>query len=292
MSLVSMQREPLSGSTVARWSTAALLVAGAHAGAVWIAINWTQPQVPPGVPDSAIMIELEPLAVSETPPAEAPPGPEVKQDEPQPEPMEKPPEPEPAPPEPTPPEPVVEPPPPTPEPPMPEPPPPEPVPAPPPSPVISEAVLPPPPPPPKPVVKKVERKIEKPVEKPRERKPVPQQRTAPPATEQRAQVARNAPSAGAATASPAARANWQSLVAAHLNRFKRPSANGATGTARVAFRIGAGGQVLSASLAGSSGDPALDQEAVALVRRASPVPAPPPEMGGGIALAVPVRFTR
>jgi protein TonB len=52
--------------------------------------------------------------------------------------------------------------------------------------------------------------------------------------------------------------------------------------------------VLSARLTGSSGDTALDEEAVSMVRRASPVPAPPSGVGGGgaIVLAVPVRFNR
>jgi periplasmic protein TonB len=51
--------------------------------------------------------------------------------------------------------------------------------------------------------------------------------------------------------------------------------------------------VLSARLSRSSGDSVLDQEAVAMVFRASPVPAPPPEVNGSvIPLNVPVRFNR
>jgi TonB family protein len=61
---------------------------------------------------------------------------------------------------------------------------------------------------------------------------------------------------------------------AHLNRYKRyPSGAASTGTASVAFTIARSGQVLSARLIGSSGNPALDAEAVSLPRRASPVPA-------------------
>jgi len=53
------------------------------------------------------------------------------------------------------------------------------------------------------------------------------------------------------------------------------------------------GRVLSAHLIGASGDAALDQEAVALVQRASPVPPPPAGVGGpSITLTVPVRFSR
>jgi protein TonB len=69
----------------------------------------------------------------------------------------------------------------------------------------------------------------------------------------------------------------------HLNRYKRyPSGAAGTGTASVAFTIARSGQVLSARLIGSSGNPALDAEAVSLPRHASPVPAPPPDFGGGV----------
>jgi protein TonB len=82
---------------------------------------------------------------------------------------------------------------------------------------------------------------------------------------------------------------------AHLNRYKRfPSGAAGVGTASVAFTISRSGQVLSARLVRSSGGGALDEEAVSLPRRASPVPAPPPDVGGGssITLAVPIRFHR
>jgi protein TonB len=63
-------------------------------------------------------------------------------------------------------------------------------------------------------------------------------------------------------------------------------------TATVAFTVDRSGRVLSARLAGSSGDSILDQEAVALARRVSPVPPPPANVGNGgsILLSVPVRF--
>ncbi|WP_245257031.1 energy transducer TonB [Nitrobacter sp. Nb-311A] len=71
-----------------------------------------------------------------------------------------------------------------------------------------------------------------------------------------------------------------------------PSGAGA-GVATVAFTIDRSGRVLSARLVRSAGDGMLDAEAVSLPRRASPVPAPPPNIGGGsITLAVPIRFNR
>jgi protein TonB len=87
-------------------------------------------------------------------------------------------------------------------------------------------------------------------------------------------------------------ANWQSLLMAHLERRKRyPSdarERGARGIAYVRFTIDGAGKVLSASLVQSSGFVDLDQEVVALVHRASPVPAPPP--GATRTITVPVNF--
>jgi len=99
--------------------------------------------------------------------------------------------------------------------------------------------------------------------------------------------------AGAATASAASRANWRGTLVAHLNRFKRFPGGANPGTVQVAFSIDRAGRVLSARLVGASGDALLDEEAVAMIRRASPVPAPPEGLGGGsISLSVPVKFSR
>jgi protein TonB len=59
----------------------------------------------------------------------------------------------------------------------------------------------------------------------------------------------------------------------------------------VAFVVDRSGRVLSSSLRQSSGDRALDAQAVALPRRASPVPPPPEsERGNTITVTTPVRF--
>ncbi len=87
-------------------------------------------------------------------------------------------------------------------------------------------------------------------------------------------------------------ANYNGTVAAHLARYKQyPAAArsaGSQGVATVSFAIDGGGRVTSARLAGSSGNPAIDQEVVAMARRASPFPAPPD--GRGRNFTVPVRF--
>ncbi|MDB5509343.1 MAG: energy transducer TonB [Hyphomicrobiales bacterium] len=281
--MIALQPIGATGSgrlgSMTRWSLAAACVGALHAGAVWAALALAPPAPPAGAPDATIMLELEPISLPADPSPEAlAPGPEVQEAE-----AEPPPEPESetAAPEPAPAETAA-------LPDMPD----------------AEAVLPPPAretpreAEPKPRLQKAEPKP-KPKPKPRpepravtrpERKVVAQRPSAP-ARAARAGETSQA-TVGSSLVSPAARSSWQSQVVAHLNRNKRSLPNGATGAARVAFRLGQGGQVLSASVAGSSGDPVLDQEALALVRRASPMPPPPPGMGGVIALAVPIRFTR
>ncbi|HEV7258400.1 MAG TPA: TonB family protein [Bosea sp. (in: a-proteobacteria)] len=282
-----------------RWTFAILVVAGFHGTAGWVIATWQRAEAAMGTPPAAVMIELAPLAVApEAPPQEIAPGPEMveAQPEPQPEPVvEKPPEPEPPPPEP-----VVEPPPVEP-PPVVEP---QPVVQPEPEIKIPElpslpdaaAVLAPPPPPPKPKV--VERK---PPPKPRvveRRKPVnqdkpPAERTSAPTAQAQAAPNAAAPTQGASSAPSVSPASWRGTLLAHLNRYKRFPGGASPGTVQVSFSIDRSGRVLSARLIRGSGDAALDEEAVDMIRRASPVPAPPSGLGGNtIALAVPVKFSR
>jgi len=104
-------------------------------------------------------------------------------------------------------------------------------------------------------------------------------------------AARQSSSGRASSVSPA---RWQSRLLAHLERRKRyPSgarARGEQGIAYVRFSIDAAGNVLSVRLARSSGHPELDREVLSLVRRASPVPAPP--LGVNRNITAPVRFSR
>jgi TonB family protein len=64
------------------------------------------------------------------------------------------------------------------------------------------------------------------------------------------------------------------MVAAHLARHKQYPASarsaGAQGIATVTFSIDGNGRVTAARLAAGSGNPAIDQEVVAMARRASP----------------------
>lgn len=120
------------------------------------------------------------------------------------------------------------------------------------------------------------------------------QTTAPPKLKVKRAETMAAPTAGSTENSAFANANWRGAVVAHLNRFKRFPGGGTSGTAVVAFSIDAGGRVTGARLVRGSGNPTIDADAVAMVWRASPVPAPPPSVsrGGSIGLTVPVRYVR
>jgi periplasmic protein TonB len=87
-------------------------------------------------------------------------------------------------------------------------------------------------------------------------------------------------------------ANYQGLVAARLARLKRypPDARRRReqGSALVSFVIGATGRVSSVRLVRGTGFAALDEEVQAMVRRASPFPAPP--RGAEMSFTAPVSF--
>lgn len=109
-------------------------------------------------------------------------------------------------------------------------------------------------------------------EKPREitKKSVQQQRSAP-KTPKRARSA-VAPNPGSVESTNAV-LSYRSMLSAHINRFKRPA--GGKGTAVVSFVIDRSGRVVSRSLARSSGNAAVDAEAMATIARAAPMPAFP-----------------
>jgi len=137
-------------------------------------------------------------------------------------------------------------------------------------------------------------------EQPRQERPrraeAPVRRTQEPArTQTRRAAAPPASSASRASAPRVSPARWQSKVVAWLNRHKRyprsARSRGEEGTVQVSFTINASGAVTGARIARSSGNSALDQAAIDMVRRASPVPAPPPQIArSSMSLSVPVSF--
>ena len=128
--------------------------------------------------------------------------------------------------------------------------------------------------------------------------------TAPPAPETTAPQAIAAPVA-AVTAAPVASVptassstalpQWSSRIAVLLERNKRYPATARArreeGTTHVAFVLDRQGRLLSSRIEQSSGIPALDQEALDLLRRAQPFPALPAEFADAqISLTVPIKF--
>ena len=95
------------------------------------------------------------------------------------------------------------------------------------------------------------------------------------------------------TVSALAVSTWQSLLSAHMEKFKRypRQARSAEGIASVGFTMDRTGRVLSTRIVRSSGSEVLDQDAMALVRRAEPLPTPPAGIGEeNLTLVAPIRY--
>ncbi|WP_044548425.1 energy transducer TonB family protein [Mesorhizobium japonicum] len=144
----------------------------------------------------------------------------------------------------------------------------------------------------KPVQAKVKKPAEQPKPRPRKEKAEPA-RTVATASAQTRPAARTAAPKSAAGFSGVSPAKWESRLAAWINRHKRyPSAaksRGAQGNVNVTFTVDASGQVQSARVARSSGDPDLDRAALAVLQGAT-VPAPPPELGARVSRTAPFVF--
>ena len=270
-----------------RWTASAIVIVALHAGLIAGGIAWYREQPAPGAEIPAIMIDMAPAtAAPEVSQQDLTPGPEMQQadapsEPPPPEPMQQAVVEEPIAPTPPVEKPVVEAPPeqkPEPVPPPPEP---------------AKIIPDPPKPKPEPVQPKpkpIRAEVKK---KPSETPPAPRTSAAPRAERQAA--AASAASAGAAAAA-AALPSYRDRLAAHLQRYKEyPSeakSAGKQGVAMLSFTVSRSGHVLGSRLAGSSGVPALDAETMAMIRRAQPLPAFPPEMTqASLSFTVPVRFS-
>jgi protein TonB len=269
-------------AAMARWSASAAIIVAIHAALIALGTAWYTHSPPSGVALPTIMIDLAPPSAPSSPsaqPLDLPPGPEMREADPPPPP--------PAPPKleaiqeqlaPTPPQdkPVVETPPEQqaqPSPLKPEP-----------AKIVPDQ--------PKPVAVKP-KPVRTEVKKPADASPAPRTSAAPKAERQ---ASLTSSSATAGTTSSAALAAYNQRVAAHLQRFKQyPSgarAAGEQGTSRLSFTLSRSGQVLGSRLAGSSGHPALDNETLAMIRRAQPFPPIPPELKqASMNFSVPVRFS-
>ncbi|HWK95643.1 MAG TPA: TonB family protein [Pseudolabrys sp.] len=98
---------------------------------------------------------------------------------------------------------------------------------------------------------------------------------------------------GTAASRQRARVTWQRELLAHLDRYKRYPAERLQRDAEIIVNLllDRKGRVVSASVSRSSGFAAFDEAAVAMVQRASPLPAPPPLVADeGLSFQLPVNF--
>jgi periplasmic protein TonB len=259
--------------TPLRWGACFVAIVGLHLAVAWFILHRRPLDEPaPSPPPAAEMMDLAPLpAAPPAPPSEMPPGPRQTESEPPP-----------------PPEPDV-------QKPLPEAPPSEiAVPLPPPSPAPPVVLPEPPKPKPRPVERQVERRQT--ARRPVNQTPPAPATTAPPQAEAPPAPSAVAPAPGASSA-PASNAvpTWQGLLVGRLERFKRypyeAQYRHQQGVVYLHFTMDRSGRVLTAAIGKSSGFDALDEEALALIHRAEPLPAPPREVTGDpIELTVPVQF--
>jgi TonB family protein len=102
-----------------------------------------------------------------------------------------------------------------------------------------------------------------------------------------------APAQGTGQSNELARVTWQKRLIAHLDKHKRyPSDRSLKGAEIVVGMVlDRMGRVLSTSVIQGSGDTAFDDAALAMMRRADPVPAPPPVVADeGLSFTLPVVF--
>ncbi|WP_297970602.1 energy transducer TonB [uncultured Amaricoccus sp.] len=270
-----------AGQRAALWTGAAAFALAAHAGAVAWALRQPPPFAVDPAPAPAVMIDLEPAAVAPQAPVESLAtdnldAPEIEESMPEIAPLAPPPAPPAVPVEPL----RAE---------------------------VPDALPAAEPPPelPVPVTRPAARPRDialaaaapaKPVEKVERRAPEPEKasraQTRARTTAPTAKVAA-APAKAAGASASLSPARWEARLMAHLERRKKYPAGARKrreeGTVLVRFAIDGGGNVLSAGLVRSSGFAELDQAVLALVRGASPVPAPPP--GAPHEITAPVRFS-
>ncbi|ARO15353.1 periplasmic protein TonB [Ketogulonicigenium robustum] len=142
------------------------------------------------------------------------------------------------------------------------------------------------------------RRPDRPRTQPRPQPPAQQASAAaapPPAPRQAEQATTTQANVGAAPSRNQI-ARWDQLVGRHIERRKVvPPAvrRGARGSVSVNVRIDRSGRVLGVTVLSSSGNPELDQAAVALVQSSSPLPAPPEGMPENqLLFTLPVDYTR
>jgi periplasmic protein TonB len=252
---------PVEGD-VRRYGAAAVVIVLLHLALIAAALLWYKRPEPAGISIPAIMVDLAPApAAQQVQTQDIAPGPEMQEAQaPPPEPPKQEVIEEQLPPTPLQPEPVVA------------------------APPKVEPKVEPTPVKPQPV----QDKVKKPVKKP----PAPRTTAAPKAE----RIAPEAPAPSSGVSAAAAAASYRSILASHLQRFKQyPSsarANNEQGSTSLNFTVTRNGRVTSSRLVRSSGFTSLDQETLALIQRAQPLPSFPAEMrDASLNFTVPFSFT-
>jgi TonB family protein len=102
-----------------------------------------------------------------------------------------------------------------------------------------------------------------------------------------------APAQGTGDSAQRIRTTWQKELLAHLSKYKRYPSDRSQEQAEVvvSFELDRSGHILSARLSKASGDASFDEAALAMVRRADPVPPPPPLVADeGLVFTIPIVF--
>jgi protein TonB len=102
-----------------------------------------------------------------------------------------------------------------------------------------------------------------------------------------------APQPGSADSLRRLRTTWQKELAAHIDKYKRYPADRANKGAEIVLRFALDrmGHVLAIGLVRSSGDTSFDDAALAMIKRADPLPPPPPQVADeGLTFTMPVDF--
>ncbi len=148
----------------------------------------------------------------------------------------------------------------------------------------------------KPVEEKVEEEEKKPQEEILAQDAPSSQAAAPPPIEAATEGPKAAaPMQGASRKPNQAQVSWQKSLHLHLSKHKRYPGEARSrrvqGVVTVAFTLDSTGKVTNVRILKGSGSSLLDEEALAMLTRASPLPAPPEDMApSALNLSLPIQF--
>ncbi len=148
----------------------------------------------------------------------------------------------------------------------------------------------------KPVEEKEEEEEKKPQEQVQAQTVASSQASAPPPIEAAQEGPKAAaPNQGASRKPNQAQISWQKALHLHLSKHKRYPGEARSqriqGVVTVTFMIDSTGKVTNTRILKGSGSSLLDEEALAMLSRASPLPAPPEDTAAGaLNLSLPIQF--